>query len=554
MDKFSSRDITDKLAMVLEKRSSHKKRLLDGKSNNEPQHTVHYSPQRCGPILESRSLSNNNISHRRYLQYKSQNNPFRQHPADWKNFLFFISFAFFFGMFFMSTSSTNTMVRGSSVNIYERNKPFTVKLEPSLLDYYEIENVEKLLVGQAWIEAGRLGEGLEWQHIRGQHSIELSDEEYDNIYHPITSDEERRRGKLYLPSVYSAEAMVGRRDLFLDEDCKEMKPWQLMNGGYPTCNLIHENDLAFTSEVDFSRWITLLNHGYWRDVWKISDWSMNNYVLKTQRYEHDFHDRNIDRQRRDALATERLTSSDHVVDIYGYCGYSAINQFSEGGDIESMIWGKHAKDYSPLEALRAARDIAAGVNAMHTFDGDLATIAHADITTGQFILIDGTYRLTDFNRCRFIRLNKTTNEPCPFHINGNPGTFRSPEEYDVSYTEEEGGKKRNRLSEKVDIFSMGNVFYSLLTKLWPFEDFDHDEEEDVKIKIMNGEKPYMPEDIENNSDPSVKALIEAMNKCHVLDPNERASAFQILSFLSDAIVDIENNRDQIIQNEASNSW
>lgn len=65
-----------------------------------------------------------------------------------------------------------------------------------------------------------------------------------------------------------------------------------------------------------------------------------------------------------------------------------------------MIWSSKAPEYSTFDALKAARDISAGIAAAHTFDGEYATLAHADITPGQFILINGNYRLNDFNRCR----------------------------------------------------------------------------------------------------------------------------------------------------------
>jgi serine/threonine protein kinase len=46
--------------------------------------------------------------------------------------------------------------------------------------------------------------------------------------------------------------------------------------------------------------------------------------------------------------------------------------------------------------------------------------------------------------------------------------WRSPEEY-----------FDHPLNEKVDVFSLGNNMYSLLTGLWPF----YDEEDDQEVKV-----------------------------------------------------------------------
>jgi hypothetical protein len=45
----------------------------------------------------------------------------------------------------------------------------------------------------------------------------------------------------------------------------------------------------------------------------------------------------------------------------------------------------------------------------------------ADITPTQFIMIDGKYKVNDFNRCRFMRVNTTDNSECGFNVGMNPG-------------------------------------------------------------------------------------------------------------------------------------
>ena len=61
-------------------------------------------------------------------------------------------------------------------------------------------------------------------------------------------------------------------------------------------------------------------------------------VLKTLWYEHDFSDRSYDRHRRDALASERLSSSPYVVDIFAFCQNTAVFEYGAGGDIGERLW------------------------------------------------------------------------------------------------------------------------------------------------------------------------------------------------------------------------
>ena len=72
-----------------------------------------------------------------------------------------------------------------------------------------------------------------------------------------------------------------------------------------------------------------------------------------------------------------------------------------------------------------ATQAAMGIAAVHNVDKDgVASIAHTDITPGQFVLVDGVYRLNDFNRARFIRWSRTENKPCKYYIGRNPGKVR----------------------------------------------------------------------------------------------------------------------------------
>jgi serine/threonine protein kinase len=167
----------------------------------------------------------------------------------------------------------------------------------------------------------------------------------------------------------------------------------------------------------------------------------------------------------------------------------------------------------------------------------LSSHSKADITPTQFILINGIYKVNDFNRCRFMRFNATDNSPCGFTVGANPGKvdnailvlllyflethlnwflfyqFRAPEEYEYKVE-----------NEMIDIYSMGNIFYSILSGDMPFEDI---KEKDAQKKVKRGERPKLPESVLESDDIAIKTILSATERCWKQDPNERPSASSI---------------------------
>mmetsp|Transcript_19160 Transcript_19160/g.43623 ORF Transcript_19160/g.43623 Transcript_19160/m.43623 type:complete len:192 (-) Transcript_19160:92-667(-) len=169
---------------------------------------------------------------------------------------------------------------------------------------------------------------------------------------------------------------------------------------------------------------------------------------------------------------------------------------------------------------RIALQVAEGIRQMHQIDDpEFPTIAHTDITSGQFIMIDGVFKLNDFNRCRFMRWNTTSDSVCGYKVGRNPGGFRAPEEYRYDVQD-----------EKVDIYSMGNIFYALLTKQWPFEDH---KSKDIEKMVISGKRPKVPRDIEESENPIDIAMLKAMRLCWIDPPSKRTSAAYIVNFLTE---------------------
>ncbi|KAL7535006.1 hypothetical protein ACHAWF_005024 [Thalassiosira exigua] len=336
-----------------------------------------------------------------------------------------------------------------------------------------------------------------------------------------------------------------------DERCVPVrKNAEWSKTAFQICNPLHEFD--FSGSVGRGK-TGILGSGYWRDVWPVTDLEPTRHqkvVLKTIRYEHDYTERNYQRHVRDAIVSERLTPSPHVTNTYAFCGHSGYFEFATGGSLNDRLEKNYmAKMESRQERpsdddskgdildqnakLNLALQVSLGLAdfhdayAMRDKDGKItsAFFVHADITTDQFVLVDGVYKLNDFNRCRFMRQYRNSaddggdRKPCGFKIGNNPGTNRAPEEY--AYALE---------TEKVDIFSMGNVIYNILTDLQPWDNYD---EEEAQKNVMKGKRPKIPKKIENSDDPVDVALLKMIRWCWEHKPRDRPRAREVADYLSD---------------------
>ena len=259
----------------------------------------------------------------------------------------------------------------------------------------------------------------------------------------------------------------------------------------------------------------------------------------------------------DASVSERLTSSPLVTSIYSFCGHSGFFEFAPDGSLADRL-EKHWMAKMELEGeseehpdkaredaknnpdlldqrtkLELAHQVAAGLADFHDAygmkdeNGNIisAAIVHADITTDQFVNVDGIFKINDFNRCRFMRRYRnsaTTNggdgKPCGFYVQNNPAKNRSPEEY--AYTVE---------TEKIDIYSMGNIFYTILTDQEPWEEVS---EKKAQAAVVKGVRPEVPQIIEDSSDPVDKAIRNVMYKCWKHKANDRPRAREVADYLA----------------------
>jgi serine/threonine protein kinase len=335
--------------------------------------------------------------------------------------------------------------------------------------------------------------------------------------------------------------------------------------------------------------IGYIAQGLWRSVMAVNPRATMTepVVLKTMRRTHELSHRNYERHRRDAIVMEQLTSSPYVMNIYGFCGNSVITEYMEttledvildngrahnDDDVENtiMIDSKSTPITSTMK-VQWALDMVRGVQAIHEIHG--GPIVHADIQSKQFLISPktGIVKINDFNRCRFMaskNVTKTTindltenassnltrtsnassnltrtsnastteitkNIPCKFRIPSSPGTSRSPEEYNEL-----------ELDEKIDVYSVGHILYSILTSHEPWDGYHTVA---VQTRIKDGRIPILDR-IQYNITALYDLPISIQNRyinitkrAYAYNPIERSTASEISKEL-ESILNAINNK------------
>eukprot|EP00550_Attheya_septentrionalis_P002966 CAMPEP_0198300278 /NCGR_PEP_ID=MMETSP1449-20131203/47555_1 /TAXON_ID=420275 /ORGANISM="Attheya septentrionalis, Strain CCMP2084" /LENGTH=565 /DNA_ID=CAMNT_0044002045 /DNA_START=100 /DNA_END=1793 /DNA_ORIENTATION=- len=310
---------------------------------------------------------------------------------------------------------------------------------------------------------------------------------------------------------------------------------------YPNCNSFHER-----KHMEYNN--HYLSHGLFRSVFYAETSFGDEIAAKFLRSpDLDFSMEQFDNIRKDAIVMERLTESPIIVDIYGFCAMSIysellpreVEQYVVPGEGYVDEDGLHDEDdvkprnnYTVTEKLEMAMQMAETLAVLHGFkDG---VIVHDDVQPCQWLYTkDGKLKLNDFNRAEIRMFDSETGKYCP-HRNGHGmGNLRSPEEW-----------RDGDLDESIDVFSLGNNIYSILTGLWVY--YDTRDDDAVHEKSISGELPYIDPRYRTRSYAEGK-LVEVIELCWTYDPAERADIFKIVAFLREAnehhkkLIDGESN-------------
>eukprot|EP00586_Coscinodiscus_wailesii_P018368 CAMPEP_0172497374 /NCGR_PEP_ID=MMETSP1066-20121228/99037_1 /TAXON_ID=671091 /ORGANISM="Coscinodiscus wailesii, Strain CCMP2513" /LENGTH=363 /DNA_ID=CAMNT_0013270107 /DNA_START=655 /DNA_END=1746 /DNA_ORIENTATION=- len=305
--------------------------------------------------------------------------------------------------------------------------------------------------------------------------------------------------------------------------CKQF-PWHKLY--HPTCNLFHEFPL-----LDFY----VGSHGYFRDAWMPTEESLEqDAVLKSLRFKHKYGANSFENVRKDALVMERLTASPRIANIYGHCGtsvtterfYEELEEFIVPGeglidpkDLHDTDDVKPQNNFTATEKLEMALHMAESLADMHGFEDGI--IVHDDVQLCQWLkTADGTMKLNDFNRAEVMLWDESKQTYCKYKNGGGYGQYRAPEEFD-----------NKPLDEKIDIFSLGNNIYGLLTGLWNF--YAYEDDAAIQKMIIKGDTAYVDERYETRS-YAEGALVKIMKRCWEYEPEDRPDIFEVVTFLRNA--------------------
>lgn len=241
----------------------------------------------------------------------------------------------------------------------------------------------------------------------------------------------------------------------------------------------------------------------------------------------------FENNRVDAVAMERLTASPWVVNIYALCGMSVVTEYA-GKELADV-----ARHLNASQRLDLAVQVSQGVADVHSIDGGnkRPSLVHNDLNLANLVLTpDNRPVLNDFNIAILLMKHNETGETCPFASHFPNPQWRGPEEQVGS--EYESDRHPPIVTEKIDIYALGNVFYRLAVGASPWKrpgskKVTPDEKVEIaRLKRTNGMLPAIPDDILSSPDPAVQVLLQAMYLCYQFDPMKRPTAAQVVTMLS----------------------
>lgn len=278
------------------------------------------------------------------------------------------------------------------------------------------------------------------------------------------------------------------------------------------------------------------------------------YLPFLGRINHNFEEKYYEDSRVDAVAMERLTGSPYVINMYGFCGLTVVQEFA-GRELAQVV---DALKMNTTEKLKLARKITIGLQDIQYIpidDNDdngstrrRPTMVHNDLNLANLVFTqDDRPVWNDFNIAILLMKHNETGAQCPFYSHFPNPQWKSPEEQVDD--DEESNRNPPIVNEKIDIYALGNVFYRMVVGASPWKRPEaiklYPEEKIIvaKLKRYNGTLPFVPLHIVRNAtmeqDPALFALYQAMQDCYSFQAEDRPTTAQLISFFDQAIAAVE---------------
>ena len=395
--------------------------------------------------------------------------------------------------------------------------------------------------------------------------------------------------------------------------CEEMVTWSTQQQ-HANCLTFHEMDVTggsgsrpsgsgdriSTPTYDDDDITLLSDQGSWRSVWKVQRrlwwWrptpsslvrtndntttttkQQETLVLKLLKFQRrDFDEETYQHHRIDAMTMERLTSSPHIVHIYGYCGQSVLTEYA-ATTARSLT---KQRSLSSLDRLKLGRDIVQALSHLHSMDYPNATnitMTHNDLNMANAVAVDNqTIKLNDFNIGMVQRWNASSRTKCRTPVLFDAPLWKSPEEIVATQqmkelaaaemirmttaTDTTNQSNPTQLSMMTttmldttpywvdagptDVYGLGNLLFQVLTKCQPWTHLEPDgaksPSEAAHAKVR-GELPFVPERYHANTTTKVSfaALHYAVQLCFQRNPAHRPTSYELLQKMNTAISWIE---------------
>ena len=228
----------------------------------------------------------------------------------------------------------------------------------------------------------------------------------------------------------------------------------------------------------------------------------------------------LERFEREARALAQLSHS-NILAIHDLCADDgvtfAVEELLEGRDLRrELAHGRMAKD-RVIEVISA---VAEGLGAAHR-----KGILHRDIKPENiFALRDGGVKILDFGLARsFERVDHEARTQTEASDLTAPGAIVGT----ISYVSPEQARSET-LTPRSDVFSLGCVFYELLTGVHPFRKHSGVE---TMVAILN-ESPARPSAIDPSISPALDGIIA---RCLEKSPDERFESARDIAFAINAL-------------------